>query len=211
MGLQTQHHLSSTKPACYQQKQTKNCVTPLMKATDAKPLVSPWSCLRSAVILLSLVAPFLICMRRKQFNSSLQIIQGVMMKLARAFGVLSLRKHETHWISWINEWIKIHIIILQEFPHTCTQNAVARLPRNLRHRFHLQTNTFNLGVHKEEGSLWQLHVSPFAICLFVHASSLQFMDHQWKQFLVSDSAFGEYLFARQHNGDDNIDHIPYLD
>lgn len=41
MGLQTERHLSSTQTACYQQKQTKNCVTPLMWATDAKPLVSP--------------------------------------------------------------------------------------------------------------------------------------------------------------------------
>ena len=114
MGLQTEHHLSSTQTACYQQKQTKNCVTPLMWATDAKPLVSPWSCLHSAVILLSLVPPSLICMKRKQFISSLQIIQRVMMKLARAFGVLSLRRQENHWISWINEWIKIHLIILQE-------------------------------------------------------------------------------------------------
>lgn len=91
---------------------------------------------------------FLFYMRRKQFNSSLQIIQGVMMKLARAFGVLSLRKHETHWISWINAWIKIHTIILQESPHTRTQNAVATLRRNLRRRFYLQANAFNLGVHK---------------------------------------------------------------
>lgn len=39
----------------------KNPVAPLMKATDAKPLVSLWSCLRSAEILLPLVPPFLIC------------------------------------------------------------------------------------------------------------------------------------------------------
>lgn len=135
MGPQTERHLSSTQTACYQQKQTKNCVTPLMWATDAKPLVSPWSCLHSAVILLSLVPPFfLICVRWKQFISSLQIIQRVMMKLARAFGALSLRRQETHWISWINEWIKIHLIILQECPspppsHTHTGILV----RNLCH------------------------------------------------------------------------------
>lgn len=49
MGVQTEHHLSSTQTAHYQQKQTKNCVTPLMWATDAKPLVSQWSCLYSAI------------------------------------------------------------------------------------------------------------------------------------------------------------------
>ncbi len=30
MDLQTQHHLSSAQTACYQQKQTKTCVRPLM-------------------------------------------------------------------------------------------------------------------------------------------------------------------------------------
>lgn len=30
LGPQTEHHLSSTQTACYQQKQTKNCVTSLM-------------------------------------------------------------------------------------------------------------------------------------------------------------------------------------
>lgn len=80
MGLQTRRHLSSTQEtACRQQtpppalwkkttktkqpppKKKKNGVAPLMKATDAKPLVSLWSCLRPAVILLPLVPPFLIC------------------------------------------------------------------------------------------------------------------------------------------------------
>lgn len=41
MGLQTEHHLSSTKQPAINKKQTKNRVTPLMKATDARPLVSP--------------------------------------------------------------------------------------------------------------------------------------------------------------------------
>lgn len=189
MGLQTQHHLSSTQTACYQQKQPKNCVAPLMKATDAKPLVSLWSCLRSAVILLSLVPPFLICMRRKQFISSLQIIQRVMMKPARAFGVLSLRRHEIYWISWINEWIKIHLIILQESPHTVadtyTHALAARLPRNLHHWFHLQTNTFNLGVHKEragEGGGFTMVTARITFCnmsicacffIRIHGSSMK--------------------------------------
>lgn len=39
---------------------------------------------------------FLICVRWKQFISSLHIIERVMMKLARAFGFLVLARQETH-------------------------------------------------------------------------------------------------------------------
>lgn len=39
--------------------------------------------------------------------ASLQVTHTVMMKRARVFGLLFLRRQEAHWISWINEWIKI--------------------------------------------------------------------------------------------------------
>lgn len=59
IGLQTQHHLSAPQTRRHQHQPAQNCVTPLMKATDANPLVSTASCLHSAVMLLSLVPPYL--------------------------------------------------------------------------------------------------------------------------------------------------------
>lgn len=52
IGLQTRRHLSSSQTQRHHNQQAKNCVAPLMKATDARPLVSTPPCLHSAPTLL---------------------------------------------------------------------------------------------------------------------------------------------------------------
>lgn len=90
---------------------------------------------------------FLICVRWKQFISSLHIIERVMMKLARAFGFLVLARQETHWISWINEWIKIHLIILQESP-----------PPNHNHPLHIASLLDCRGTSVSSSTCKQTHL-----------------------------------------------------
>lgn len=90
IGLQTRHHLSSSQTPRHQKRRAKNCVAPLMKTTDAHPLVSTPPCLHSAVTPLFSAPPSLIWMRMKRFvffssSSSLQITQRAALKLARVF------------------------------------------------------------------------------------------------------------------------------
>lgn len=87
IGLQTRHHLSSSQTPRHHDHSAKNGVAPLMKATDAHPLVSAPPCLHSAVTLLLSATPSLICMRMKRFVLffSLQISQRAALKLARVF------------------------------------------------------------------------------------------------------------------------------
>ena len=100
--MRPQHHLPSAQTFCLQRKQTINCVRPLMLATDAKPRSQTRSCLRTSPptsYCLPLFVFYLYEMK-KMFClfAEKKITERVMMKPARAFGLLSLRRQETHSI-----------------------------------------------------------------------------------------------------------------
>lgn len=88
--------------------------------------------------------------------------------MSKGFGVLPLPRQRIHWISWLNEGMKINLIVMEESP--LAARSATRLPRNLWQYLCLQTNTSCCAPPDSRGGFCKKLLCPSAF-IWIHEST----------------------------------------